>query len=153
MWSWLLLLLWCFLRVSSLSLLSTLMLPPALTHCAKTPFFVQKVRNYKNCQFEVTLRSLRPLEAAIFKSKVSQKFLEKKLYFGFSVFFHAINWSFAIPAYAKQRLDTQRETKHFQQQMHVKQVELQKTLEISREIQCYWTKNLESKLTFFPWTT
>ena len=34
--------------------------------------------------------------------------------------------------------------------MHVKQVELQKTLEISREIQCYWTKNLESKLTFFP---
>ena len=41
------------------------------------------------------------------------------------------------------------ETKHFQQQMHVKQVELQKTLEISREIQCYSTMNLES-LTFFP---
>ena len=32
---------------SLFSLLSTLMLPPALTHCAKTPFFVQKVKKFQ----------------------------------------------------------------------------------------------------------
>ena len=65
---------------SLFSLLSTLMLPPAFTHCAKSPFLPKKLKVSKIAK--LTLRSLRPIEAVISTSILFQKFLDKNCILG-----------------------------------------------------------------------